>query len=123
MSYDDTFGRVEQTPQVEPVTGSRLPLLLEPETITPGDPNALQQVLYHAANVQAYINENPKHALAVGIVVAGLSGPKGVFQLAVEQALSKTDVGQSLNSYLSSLNEAAGCSRPLQPANYQCSYP
>ncbi|WP_242675385.1 hemagglutinin repeat-containing protein [Phytopseudomonas dryadis] len=124
MSLDDIPGLNEEKPQVGTTSDDRIPVLLQPEMVNPGDPNALQQILKHAANVQIYIDENPKNALAVGIVVAGLSGPKGVIQFAVEQAFSQTDIGQSINSYLDSLNEAAGrliaekIEGELDPENY-----
>ncbi|UCJ18865.1 hemagglutinin repeat-containing protein [Pseudomonas sp. MM211] len=108
MSAKDIPGIDEEKPQVNTASDGRIPVLLKPDTVNPADPNALQQILDHAANVQIYIDKNPKNALAVGIVVAGLSGPKGIIQFAVEQAFAQTDIGQSINNYLDSLNEAAG---------------
>ena len=123
-----TGGAEETSPDVSgnvPAAGG--PTLVLPDlVVTPQDLDALQQVLRHSANVQEYIEDNPDKALAVGVVLSALQGPKGLMQLAVMQALSGTDLGAELNAYLAALQDAAGQliaegmeGATLEPANYE----
>ncbi|WP_420492711.1 hypothetical protein, partial [Phytopseudomonas flavescens] len=80
-------------------------LVLSDSTVTY---NGLQQVLDNVSAINAYLEANPEQVQAVGLVLVLAQGPKGIMQMAVEQSLSATEIGQGLENYLLGLEERLG---------------
>lgn len=67
-----------------------------------------QEILDRVSAVNAYIEDNPEKAEAVGFVMAAAQGPKGLIMWAAEQALSETPFGEKVAQYQAYLQGVLG---------------
>lgn len=67
-----------------------------------------QKVLRRLAVINNYLEENPDAATALAWGMAAMQGPKAVIQLAAEQALGATELGQRLSEYVAELQHEFG---------------
>lgn len=71
-------------------------------------PISPQTVLRKLAAINSYLEDNPESATALAWGMAALQGPKAVVQLAAEQALGATDLGQRFTEYVAELQYELG---------------
>ncbi|MHC8300487.1 hypothetical protein [Pseudomonas sp. ZS1P83] len=101
---------------LEPITG-------EKNIVVKGKAFTLdQRIVYGAATISEYIQNNPDKAEAVEYVLAAAQGPKGLILLAAQKALGATSAGQAIaecsgqlipDTTLSFSSARAGASPPL----------
>ncbi|WP_395502397.1 hemagglutinin repeat-containing protein [Ectopseudomonas mendocina] len=74
----------------------------------PGTYRPEQAILDRVSAVNAYIEDNPEKAEAVGFVMAAAQGPKGLIMWAAERALSETPFGEKVAQYQAYLQGVLG---------------
>ncbi|TVT85721.1 hemagglutinin repeat-containing protein [Pseudomonas sp. H3(2019)] len=87
---------------LEPITG-------EKNIVVKGKAFTLdQRIVYGAATISEYIQNNPDKAEAVEYVLAAAQGPKGLILLAAQKALGATSAGQAIAEYEHAATEKVG---------------
>ncbi|MHC8377802.1 hemagglutinin repeat-containing protein [Pseudomonas sp. MDT1-16] len=87
---------------LEPITG-------EKNIVVKGKAFTLdQRIVYGAATISEYIQNNPDKAEAVEYVLAAAQGPKGLILLAAQKALGATSAGQAIAEYENTATEKVG---------------
>lgn len=67
-----------------------------------------QRVLRRLAAINSYLEDNPDAGTALAWGLAAMQGPKAVIQLAAEQALGATELGQRLAQYVEQMQYEFG---------------
>lgn len=111
--FSDDPGLVRETEQELAAAGvdvSPDALQLAPTEVVgkPGTYRPEQVILDRVSAVNAYIEDNPEKAEAVGFVMAAAQGPKGLIMWAAERALSETPFGEKVAQYQAYLQGVLG---------------
>ncbi|QNH06396.1 hypothetical protein HNQ27_02755 [Pseudomonas sp. B11D7D] len=111
--FSDDPGLVRETEQELAAAGvdvSPDALQLAPTEVVgkPGTYRPEQVILGRVSAVNAYIEDNPEKAEAVGFVMAAAQGPKGLIMWAAERALSETPFGEKVAQYQAYLQGVLG---------------